>query len=98
MFVILTSKPGLFHTEITGGLTPLETWDYLLQGRTRARFVIAELGTATRVRIVDEAPPVRVNDIPCKFLEKFATIDAARAQLQSLVRGGGSLDTDLVRQ
>ncbi|HVY14421.1 MAG TPA: ferredoxin [Rhodopila sp.] len=96
MFVILTSKPGQFRTELTEGLTPREAWDYLFHGQAKAHFVIAELGTATKIRIVDETPPVRVNEIPCKFLEKFETVDAARAQLQGLVRAG-RVDTALVR-
>jgi hypothetical protein len=47
-----------------------------------------------KVRVVDETLPERINDIPSKFLEKFVTIEAARARLRSLV-GFGRLDTEL---
>jgi len=43
MFVILTSKPGQYRTEIGPGLSAVEAWDYLFCGRVRAHFVIAEL-------------------------------------------------------
>jgi hypothetical protein len=43
MYVILTSKPGQFRTEVARGLRPLEAYDYLFYGQTRAHFVIAEL-------------------------------------------------------
>ena len=32
MYVILTSKPGLFRTEIVDGLRPLQAYDYLFYG------------------------------------------------------------------
>lgn len=85
MFVILTSKPGNFHTEVGEGLTPIEAWDYRLDGRTRAEFVIAEITGQPRVSIVDETPPRVVNCIPSKLLARFASIDRARLELTALV-------------
>ena len=35
MYVILTSKPGQFSTEIVDGLRPLEAYDYLFYGTGR---------------------------------------------------------------
>ena len=90
VYVILTSKPGQFHTEAGAGLEPVESYDYAFCGRTRARFVIARLAGPTRVRIVDETPPPAVNDIPTKFLEKFDTVESARRELQSLAGSEGS--------
>jgi hypothetical protein len=90
MFVILTSKPGQFRTEPTEGLQPVEAYDYSFCGRTRAHFVIAQLEAPTRVRIVDETPPPVVNLVPTKFLEKYATIERARHELEELVSAGGS--------
>jgi hypothetical protein len=88
-YVILTSKPGLFRTEVTAGLEPIEAYDYLCFGRKRARFVIARLAAPTRIRIVDETPPSVVNDVPSKFLEKFESVERARRELQVLARAGG---------
>lgn len=87
MYVILTSKPGQFHTEPSEGLRPVEAWHYLLDGRKRAEFVIAEITGAPRVRIVDETPPPVVNEIPSKLLERFPTLDRARSELESLANG-----------
>jgi hypothetical protein len=96
MYVILTSKPGQFRTEIDGGLQPVETYDYLFCGRKRAQFVIAQLSGEVKVRIVDESTPPIVNLVPAKFLPSFDTIEKARHELQQLVRFG-SMDIKLVK-
>lgn len=90
MFVILTSKPGQFRTEITDGLRPCETYDYIFYGQKRARFVIAELQHATKLMVIDETPPIRVNHVPSKFLPQFDSIESARAELAHLTRSGES--------
>ncbi len=96
MFVILTSRPGQYRTELGDGLAMCEAYDYLFCGQAKARFVIAELLRDVKVRVIDETPPERVNEIPSKFLQKFATVDDARAQLHSLVSFRG-IDTMLRR-
>lgn len=95
MYVILTSKPGLFRTEVVDGLRPLEAYDYLFYGVKKATFVIAELLKDTKVRVVDEAwsPPI-VNNVPSKFLEKFETRELAFSELQHLTTFG-TMDTVL---
>ena len=35
MYVILTTKPGKFRTEIVDGLRPLEAYDYVFYGEKR---------------------------------------------------------------
>ena len=93
MFVIVTSKPGQFHAELTEGLRAIEAYDYMVFGRKRAHFVIAELASPTKVRIVDETPPRVVNLVPTKFLEKFRTIENARRELESLATSGQAVLT-----
>lgn len=88
MYVILTSKPDQFRTEAGAGLQPVEAYDYLFYGQVRAQFVIAELQAETRVRLVDETEPVTVNLVPSKFLEKFDTLERARAELRNLCSFG----------
>jgi hypothetical protein len=39
---------------------------------------------------VDETPPLVVNLVPTKFLEKFDTVEGARHELQALASAGGS--------
>ncbi|MGA3399952.1 MAG: hypothetical protein ABSC95_12095 [Acetobacteraceae bacterium] len=94
MFVILTSRPGQYRTELGDGLQACESYDYLFCGQRKARFVIASLLRDVKIRVIDEAPPEQINDIPCKFLQKFATIEDARGQLECLTSFGG-MDTAL---
>ena len=96
MFVILASQFGRYRTELGDGLDPHETYEYLFCGQPKARYVIAALLRDVKVRVVDETPPERINDIPSKFLEKFATVEAARDRLRALT-GFGGLDTALRR-
>ncbi len=88
MFAILTSKPGQYRTEIAAGVTPVEAYDYVFCGAVRARFVIAELGDARRLHVIDEGTPPIVNKVPVKFFPSFATLEAARRELQHLVKFG----------
>ena len=97
MFVILTSKPGQFRTELGDHLQALETYDYMFCGRKRAQFVIATLLRDAKTRIVDESAPAVVNLVPSKFLPKFETLDAARDELKSLA-GSSLTDIALVRR
>lgn len=94
MYVILTSKPGQFHTEVTDGLRPCEKYDYLFYGQKKAHFVIAELVAPVYVRVIDDVPPTVVNGVPSKFLEKFESIEEARAELRTLT-SFGTMDTKL---
>lgn len=87
-YVILTSKPGQFRTELSPGLTPVEGYDFHAHGKLRARFVIAELAHETKLRVVDEAAAPILNLVPSKFLPRFASVAAARAELQHLTRFG----------
>ena len=89
-FVILTTKPGHYRTELGEGLCAIERYDYSLCGRTRAQFTIARLEAPTRVKVVDETPPPVVNYVPSKFLPRFETVEGARRQLAELARSGGS--------
>ena len=96
MYVILTSKPGQFRTEVGEGLKPVEVYDYLFCGRKRAQFVIAEVEGEPKVKIVDEAPPAAVNLVPSKFLPRFDSIEKARRELETLASFGG-IDVSLQR-
>jgi hypothetical protein len=94
MYVILTSKPGQFRTEIGQGLRPLEAYDYLYYGQKKAHFVIAELvNESARIRIIEDGSDI-VNNVPSKFLEKFETIERAYKELKHLTTFG-QMDTVL---
>lgn len=96
MYVILTSKPGQFRTEVNADLRPLDAYDYLFYGIKKAEFVIAELLTdRTKVRVVEEDTSI-VNDVPSKFLPKFDTAEGAFEELRHLTTFG-HMDTALRR-
>lgn len=88
MYVVLTTRPGEFRTEITRGLKPVESYDYIFYGRKRASFTIAELDEAIKIRIVEDDAPFSINDVPSKLFEKFDTLDEARAELNTLTHYG----------
>src|SRR6201987_2263622 len=96
MYVILTSTPGHFRTEVVGGLQPLEAYDYVFYGQTKAHFVIAELlEERTRIRVIEDDTAI-VNDVPSKFLEKFETTAQALKELEHLTTFG-HMQTELCR-
>ncbi|MGB6008262.1 ferredoxin [Castellaniella sp.] len=96
MYVILTSKPGLYTSTLEAEDAVVETYQYLFYGRCKAVFQIARLESDKKVRIVEDEPPHVRNVVSTKFLEHFETLDQARAELNHLVRFGG-LDAVLQR-
>lgn len=96
MYVILTSKPGQFRTELGEGMRMVEAYDYLFCGQRRAHFVIAEITRDVKVTIVDESSPPVVNHVPSKFLPKFESIEKARRELEHLA-SFGKMDLALVK-
>jgi hypothetical protein len=95
-YLILTSKPGQFRTELGDNLRPIEAYDYVAHGRKRARFVIAEVTHEAKIAVVDEGTPPVVNNVPSKFFPRFDSIEKARSELGQLA-GTGSANRTLVR-
>ncbi|HUG57908.1 MAG TPA: ferredoxin [Candidimonas sp.] len=96
MYVILVSKPGKYHSQVGAEGTVIESYEYRFYGKTKAIYQLAQLHGDTRIRITEDDPPYIVNNVPSKFLEKFDTIELARAELEHLAAFGG-LDASLVR-
>lgn len=101
MYVLLTNKPGEFSTQITAGLKPVESYDYIFYGRKRANFTIAEIDESAsddvfRITIIEDAPPQIVNHVPSKLFEHFDTLEDARAELSTLTTFG-TMDIRLER-
>lgn len=94
MYLILTTKPGQFMTEISDGVVPVESYDYIFYGHKRANFTIAEIKNPVRITIVEDEPPRIVNKVPSKLFEKFETLEEARHELQTLT-SYGSMDIAL---
>ncbi|WP_332612562.1 ferredoxin [Achromobacter sp. ESBL13] len=96
-YVILTTKPGVFHTDVGADVDIVETYDYVFYGRTLAMFRIARLHGETRLVVTEDTPPYVVNRVPSKFLEKFASVEAARKELAHLTRFGSMESTLTLR-
>lgn len=97
MYVILTSKPGQYRSEAVENIVTLDTYDYVYCGRHIATHVIAALSAETKIKVTDETEPPVVNLVPTRFLEKFATRDAALKALQHLA-GHGNAEAQLIRR
>ncbi|CAM5182754.1 hypothetical protein CDEF62S_05850 [Castellaniella defragrans] len=89
MYVILTSKPGLYRSALQTGGAVVEAYRYLFYGRCKAIFQLARLDSEGEVRIVEDEPPHVSNVVSTKFLDHFETLGQARAELNHLVRFGG---------
>lgn len=95
-YLILTSKPGQFRTELGDNLREIEAYDYVAHGRNRARFVIAEVIRDGKVSVIDEGLPVVINAVPSKFFPKFDSLERARHELGQLA-GSGNAGVKLVK-
>ena len=94
-YLILTSKPGQFRTELGHDLVLVEAYDYVAQGRKRAHFVIAQLSGEIKIRVIDEGVPPVINEISSKFFPKFDSLEKARRELGQLAHSPNG--TRLVR-
>ena len=89
MYIIVTDKPGEYSSEPGAGVRAVESWNYLFYGQHRATFTISEVTEAgARIRIVDAEDPRCINSVPSKFFGDFDDVDAARAEIEELVRFG----------
>jgi hypothetical protein len=96
MYVILTNKPGKFHTEVDDGVSIIESYEYRFYGKLKAIYQIALLQGDSKIRIVEDEAPYVVNQVRSKFLDHFSSLDQARKELAHLTQFG-SIDTSLVQ-
>ena len=96
MYVVVTSKPGVYSSNLEAKADLIEAYDYFFCGRRRAVFHVAQLQEDGYVIIREEEPPHVTNRVPTKFLESFGSLEEARSELDNLVRFG-NLDVRLER-
>lgn len=84
-YVILTGRPGIFHTEIAPGMRALERYDYVFNGRVKVQFAIASLAHETKITIVDDGEPPTFSHVPSKLLKKYPSVLEARRDIEQLV-------------
>lgn len=89
MYVILTSKPGIYKSELETPATVAEAYRYLFYGHCRAVFQIVEIAAEGMLCITEDEPPHIQNHVSTKFLGHFDDLEGARRELNHLVRFGG---------
>ena len=96
MYVIVTSKPGVFESVLEPVTTAVESYKYLFYGHCKAIFQLVELKQEGHVRITESEPPYTANLLSTKFLGHYDTLDAAREEIGHLTHFG-DLDASLMR-
>lgn len=95
MYVVLTSKPGIYRTEPGVGTTILRAYEYKFYGKTKAVFSIAFIDDGARVTIIEEGEGGTTNNISTRQMEKFSSEQDAYQELEGLTRFG-SIEAELV--
>jgi len=96
MYVVVTSKPGIYTSILDEAADVVESYEYMFYGRCKAIFQLVKLESEGYVRITEETPPFVSNRVPTKFLEHFESLEQARAEIGHLTHFGG-LDAELRR-
>ncbi|HLS43588.1 MAG TPA: ferredoxin [Paenalcaligenes sp.] len=96
MYVVLTTKPGEYRSEGGQGVEAIAAYEYRFYGKTKAIFTIAKITDDARVLIIEEGPGGTTNNIATRQMEKFDSVEAAYAELESLTRFG-SIEAELVK-
>lgn len=85
MYTIVTSKPGVYVSEIPADTKVVQTYKYMFSGHCKAIFQIIELEDDVKVKITELDPPHIVNVISSKFLGSFGSEQAAQNEIRHLV-------------
>jgi hypothetical protein len=87
-YIIVTSKPGKFHSELIGTSIQVETYEYYFHSELKAKFSIHQIEEEVQIKITDETLPVAINIISSKFLPRFDHIKMAQKELKTLIPNG----------
>ncbi|MEK4030559.1 MULTISPECIES: hypothetical protein [Bacillaceae] len=91
-YVVLTNK-DTFQTVLDNeGLKPVETYHFYFFDNLKAKYTIAEvLDDDMKIQLFEEYEGKEyVNHIGIKFFEKFESIEAAREELDEIVKASGN--------
>lgn len=86
MFVVLTSKPGIYRAQLKTASEIIESYKYYFYDRHLATFQIAKMDQPGYVEIIEENG--NVNKVPTKFLDSFDTLEEAKSEIDTLIRFG----------
>ncbi|MBT2736985.1 hypothetical protein [Bacillus sp. ISL-7] len=102
-YIVLTNKDTFQTILENDGLKPIETYHFYFFDNLKAKYTIAEvLDETIKIRLFENFEGKEyVNQIAVKFFEKFDTIEAAREELNEIVKASGnsedSVNSKLVR-
>lgn len=91
-YIVLTNK-DTFQTILDNeGLEPIETYHFYFFEQLRAKYTIAKvLDETIKIQLFEEYEGKEyVNNIAVKFFERFGTLEAAREELEEIVKASGN--------
>jgi hypothetical protein len=91
-YIVLTNKDTFQTILKNDGLEVIETYDFYFFGKLKAKYTIAKiLDENIKIQLYEQYEGKEyVNQISVKFFEKFDTIEAAREELNEIVKASGN--------
>ncbi|MBN8199796.1 hypothetical protein [Bacillus sp. NTK034] len=96
-YIVLTNK-DTFQTILENeGLKPVETYHFYFFDNLKAKYTIAEvLDENMKIQLYEEYEGKEyVNHIGVKFFERFETLEAAREELDEIVKASGNSEDSI---
>ncbi|WP_370224559.1 hypothetical protein [Cytobacillus sp.] len=96
-YIVLTNK-DTFQTILENeGLKPVETYHFYFFDNLKAKYTIAEvLDENMKIQLYEEYDGKEyVNHIGVKFFERFETLEAAREELDEIVKASGNSEDSI---
>lgn len=91
-YIVLTNKETFQTVLENDGLEVVETYDFYFFEKLKAKYTIAKiLDKNIKIQLYEKYEGKEyVNKINVKFFEKFDTIEAAREELNEIVKASGN--------
>lgn len=91
-YIVLTNKETFQTVLENDGLEVVETYDFYFFEKLKAKYTIAKiLDENIKIQLYEKYEGKEyVNKINVKFFEKFDTIEAAREELNEIVKASGN--------
>lgn len=96
-YIVLTNKETFQTILENDGLKPVETYHFYFFNKLKAKYTIAEvLDENIKIQLFEEYEGKEyVNHIGVKFFERFETLEAAREELDEIVKASGNSEDSL---
>ncbi|WP_026584066.1 hypothetical protein [Bacillus sp. J33] len=96
-YIVLTNKDTFQTILDNDGLKPVETYHFYFFNQLKAKYTIAEvLDENIKIQLFEEYEGKEyVNHIGVKFFERFETLEAAREELDEIVKASGNSEDSI---